>query len=79
MILVYAELVTDGKDILMCPTKKVLVYIICGFEILMSRIGKPLGCLIFFWVGEGLERRVVVCHICRTKEVMAKFSENLKC
>ena len=43
----------------------------------MSRIGKPLGCLIFFWIGGGLERRVVVCHIDQYKggygEIFQKF------
>ena len=29
----------------------------------MSLFGQPLGCLIFIWVGEGLERRVVVVPI----------------
>ena len=58
--LVYAELIAYGSDEVDMPDKKVQVYIIYGLEILMSRIGKPLGYLIFFWVGKGLERRVVV-------------------
>ena len=29
----------------------------------MSLFGKPLGCFIFFWIGEGLERRVVLVPI----------------
>ena len=29
----------------------------------MSVFGKPLGCLNFFWIGEGPERRVVVVPI----------------
>ena len=61
--LVYAELIAYGSGRVDVPDKKVPVYIIYGFEILMSRIGKPLGCLIFFWVGEGLERRVGVLPI----------------
>ena len=47
---------------LICPTKRYqfILYMDMSF---MSRIGKPLGCLIFFWVREGLERRVVVVPI----------------
>ena len=58
--LVYAELIAYGSDRVDMPDKKVPVYIIYWFDILMSRIGKPLGCLIFFWVGDGPERRVGV-------------------
>lgn len=60
--MIYAEVITDQKDIMIRPTKryKFILYMSLDF---MSRIGKPLGCLIFFWVGEGLERRGVVCHI----------------
>ena len=59
MAFVYAELITDVRDIMICPTKryKFIFYMSLGF---MSRIGKPLGCLIFFLVEEGLERRVVI-------------------
>ena len=59
MTLVSAELITGGKDIMICPTKryKFILYMSLDF---MSRIGKPLGCLIFFWVEEGPERRVGV-------------------
>ena len=59
MTLVYVELVTDAKDIVICPTRRYKFIFDISMR-LMSRIGKPLGCLIFFWVGEGLERRVVV-------------------
>ena len=56
---VYAELITEGRDIMIRPTKryKFILYMILDF---MSRIGKPLGCLIFFWVGDGPESRVGV-------------------
>ena len=59
MTLIYVELVIDGKDIVICPTKR-YKFILIGYEIFMGRMGKPLGCLIFFWVGDGLERRVGV-------------------
>ena len=59
MILVYAELIADGRDITICPTKRYKFIFYMSLEF-MSRIGKPLGVLIFFWVEEGLERRVGV-------------------
>ena len=62
MAFVYAELITDGRDIMICPTKRYKFIFYMSLEF-MSRIGKPLGVLIFFWVGEGLERRVVVLAI----------------
>ena len=74
--LVYLEGVADAKDSVECPTKryKFISYMSLDF---MSRIGKPLGCLIFFWVGEGLERRGVVCHIDQYKggygKILRKF------
>ena len=74
--MIYAEVITDQKDIMIRPTKryKFILYMSLDF---MSRIGKPLGCLIFFWVGEGLERRGVVCHIDQYKggygEIFRKF------
>ena len=61
---------------LICPTKryKFIFDITMRF---MSRIGKPLGCLILFWVGDGLERRVVVLPIGLYKggygEIFRKF------
>ena len=57
--LVYAELTTSENDRVDMPDKKVQVYIFIGYKI-MSRIGKPLGCLIFFWDKEGPERRIEV-------------------
>ena len=57
MAFVYAELITDGMDIMTCPTKRYKFIFYMSLEF-MSRIGKPLGCLIFFWVEEGPERRV---------------------
>ena len=59
MTLVSAELITGGKDIMICPTKRYKFIFDISMRF-MSRIGKPLGCLIFFWVEEGLERRVGV-------------------
>ena len=57
-------------------SKKVQVYISYELEF-MSRFGKPLGVFIFFWVGEGLERRVVVLPIGLYKggygEIFRKF------
>ena len=45
----------------------------------MSRIGKPHGCLIFFWVGDVSERRVGVCPIDQYKggagEIFRKVKE----
>ena len=45
-----------------CPTKRYKFIFDISMRF-MSRIGKPHGCLIFFWVGEGLERRVGVLPI----------------
>ena len=59
MTLISAELITGGKGYNDMPTKR--YKFIFGISMrFMSRFGKPLGCLIFFWVGEGLERRVGV-------------------
>jgi len=49
----------DGNDIMVGPTKRYKFIIDMSLEF-MSRIGKPLGCLIFFWDKEGPERRVGV-------------------
>ena len=59
MAFVYAELITDGRDIMICPTKRYKFIFYMSLEF-MSRIGKPFGVLIFFWVEEGPERRVGV-------------------
>ena len=59
MTLVSAELIAGGNDIMICRQKGTSLYLI-RYEILISQIGKPLGCLIFFWVGDGPERQVVV-------------------
>ena len=59
MTFVYAELITDGGDIMIRPTKRYKFIFYMSLEF-MSRIGEPLGCLIFFWVGDGPERRVEV-------------------
>ena len=76
MAFVYAELITDGRDIMICPTKRYKFIFYMSLEF-MSRIGKPLGCLIFFWVGEGLERRFIVLPIGLYKggygEIFRKF------
>ena len=72
---VYVEVVADARDRVKCPTKryKFISYMSLDF---LSRIGKPLGCLIFFWVGEGLERRGWFVILTNTKGVMAKNFEN---
>ena len=51
------------QEIELCPTKRYMFTILLGFDGFMSLWGKPLGFLIFFWIGEGLERRVVVVPI----------------
>ena len=55
MTFVYAELITDGGDIMIRPTKRYKFIFYMSLEF-MSQFGKPLGCLIFFWVEEGPER-----------------------
>ena len=57
MTLVSTELITGGKDIMICR-QKVQVFIFLLDIRFMSRIGKLFGCLIFFW--DGPERRVGV-------------------
>ena len=74
--LVYVEVVADARDRVKCPTKR--YKFICDISMrFMSRTGKPLGCLIFFWVEDGLERRVVVLPIGLYKggygEIFRKF------
>ena len=69
-------MVADERDRVKCPTKryKFISYMSMDF---MSRIGKPLGYFDFLLIGEGLERRVVVCHIDQYKggygEIFRKF------
>ena len=58
MIVVYAKLIAELN-----ADKKVHVHIHMSWMRFMSLFGKPLGCLIFFWVEEGLERRVGVWAI----------------
>ena len=76
MAFIYAEVVKDGRDITICPTKRYKFIFDISMRF-MSRIGKPLGCLIFFWVGDGLERRVGVLPIGLYKggydEIFRKF------
>ena len=73
---VYADRAADGKDIMICPTKRYTFIFIWVWRF-MSLFGKPLGCFIFFWIGEGLERRVGVVPIKPYKggagEIFRKF------
>ena len=59
MSLVSTELITGGKDIMICPTKRYKFIFLLDIRF-MSRIDKPLRCLIFIWDGDGPERRVGV-------------------
>ena len=51
MIVVYAKLIAELN-----ADKKVHVYIHMSLMRFMNLLGKPLGCLIFFWGEEGLGR-----------------------
>ena len=60
--MVYVKLITNGNGIMVGPTKRYKFIFDISMRF-MRRIGKPLGCLIFFWVEDSLERRVVVLPI----------------
>ena len=84
MTLVYVKLITNGNGIMIYPTKRYKFIFNISLRF-MSRFGKPLGCLIFFWVGDGLERWVGVWPIDQYKggagEIFRKFKvlENFQC
>jgi len=62
MAFIYAELVAYGRNIMICPTKR---YNFIFYMSLVNYVSicKLLALFIFFWIGEGLERRVVVVPI----------------
>ena len=72
---------------LICPTKRYKFIFDISMRF-MSRIGKPLGCLIFFWVGDSPERRGGVwpidqykggaCEIFRKVKELENFQDFLK-
>ena len=57
--MIYVELIAYGSDRVDMPTKRYKFIFLLDIRF-MSRIGKPFGCLIFFWDGGGSERRVGV-------------------
>ena len=75
--LVYVEVVADERDRVKCPTQryKFISYMSLDF---MSRIGNPLGYFDFFWIGGGLERRVVVWRIDQYKGDAGKKIRKVK-